>query len=132
MTCVLEASNPYPPNITWVKLDDSKKEFLPGPFLILSNVTYADGGKYRCLAENDVGGQIESRVADVNVKGMFLVSAISKDGPSFRAVSYTVRFTDICQNNDTLGLKELRYRQETYLSLPLLSGHPGSISDGNT
>ena len=68
MTCVVEASNPEP-NITWVKLSDHTKEFVSGTNLSLRNVTKADEGEYRCLAENGIGGQTMSRAAYLRVRG---------------------------------------------------------------
>lgn len=67
MRCVVEESNPHP-KISWIKLDDPEKLFPSGVNLNLSDVVHGDEGKYRCLAENGVGGQIWSRVARVEVQ----------------------------------------------------------------
>lgn len=67
LKCVIKASNPYP-DITWIKLNDSEKTFAHGPILNLTSVTRVDGGMYRCLADNSVGGQIKSRLARLEVQ----------------------------------------------------------------
>jgi len=67
MTCIVEESNPFP-NISWIKLDDPKKVFPSGANLNLNDAAPGDEGKYRCIAENGVGGQIVSRTARVEVQ----------------------------------------------------------------
>ena len=68
--CVVESSHPDP-NITWVKLNESEEAFPWGSILNLTNVTQDDEGKYYCLADNGVVGQVKSRSAELEVKGKF-------------------------------------------------------------
>ena len=70
LRCVVKAGNPFP-NITWIKLNDPERVFPIDINLNLSNVAHSDEGKYRCLLENGVGGQMWSRVARVKVQSEY-------------------------------------------------------------
>ena len=67
LQCIIKESNPHA-NVTWIKLSDPGKVLSRGPVLNLTSVRHGDEGKYRCLVENGVGGQIKSRIAKLEVK----------------------------------------------------------------
>ena len=67
LQCIIKESNPHA-NVTWIKLSDPGKVLSRGPVLNLTSVRRGDEGKYRCLVENGVGGQIKSRIAKLEVK----------------------------------------------------------------
>ncbi|CAH3130640.1 unnamed protein product, partial [Porites lobata] len=67
LQCIIKESNPHA-NVTWIKLSDPGKVLSRSPVLNLTSIRHGDEGKYRCLVENGVGGQIKSRIAKLEVK----------------------------------------------------------------
>ena len=67
LECVAMAC--FEPSITWEKLGNNATSFTSGSRLNILNASIADTGKYRCVAENGVGGPVISRYAKLHITG---------------------------------------------------------------